>query len=392
VNLAGIIGTTTLLGALAFSSQQTLLNLWGGLTLQMEKTCRIGDWIRIDTLVGQVVTIRWRYMAIATYANETIVIPNSQVMNGRVIVIARRGEESYVWLRYLTFQVAFGHSPSRVVERLEHALAEAEIPNVARDPAPAVGCTNFNDNGVEYQVRYAIIDPAEYWRTDSAIRVHLFAALAREGFAIPYPHRVVEMRADARPEKAQADHAARVQALRSSDLFGPLTDDERDALAPELGALLFADGDVIFHAGETADSLYLVAEGAVRVVGDKKDKRYELARLVAPAYFGEMGLLLGQPRAATVVADGEALCYRLDRRGFDAIIKARPELADALARMLAQRQAENDATVRALDADARARHAVSRASEFVRRIQQFFGLEGARGSREQRAREHAERR
>jgi CRP-like cAMP-binding protein len=105
-----------------------------------------------------------------------------------------------------------------------------------------------------------------------------------------------------------------------------------------------------------------------------------------------MGLLLGQPRAATVVADGEALCYRLDRRGFDAIIKARPELADALARMLAQRQAENDATVRALDADARARHAVSRASEFVRRIQQFFGLEGARGSREQRAREHAERR
>jgi small-conductance mechanosensitive channel/CRP-like cAMP-binding protein len=375
VNLAGMITGTALLGALALSGQQTLLNLWGGLTLQMEKTCRIGDWVRIDTVVGQVVTIRWRYMAIATISNETIVIPNAQVMNNRVTVLARRGEESYAWLRYLPFQLAFAHTPSKVIERLEHALAEAEIANVVRDPPPQIACTNYNENGVEYTVRYGLVDPAEYWRTDSAIRAHLFAAIAREGFTIPYPQRVVEMRADARPEQAQADRAARLRALRSSDLFGPLTDEERDALAAELTPLLFADGDVIFHSGEKAESLYLVAEGAVRVVNENKDRRYELARLVAPAYFGEMGLLLGQPRAATVVADGEALCYRLDKRGFDAIIQARPELADALARMLVQRQAANDATVRALDADARARHAVSRASEFVRKIQQFFGLD-----------------
>ena len=46
-----------------------------------------------------------------------------------------------------------------------------------------------------------------------------------------------------------------------------------------------------------------------------------VATLRAPAYFGEGGLLLGQPRAATVVAVGDAVCYRLDKKGFDAIIQ-----------------------------------------------------------------------
>jgi len=149
------------------------------------------------------------------------------------------------------------------------------------------------------------------------------------------------------------------------------------ALTPTLAACLYAGGDVIFHAGEKADSLYLLTRGEVRVVGDDRGNRYELARLTAPSYFGEMGLLLGQPRIATVIADGEAMCYRLDRRGFDTVMQARPELAETLAKVLAKRQAENDATVKALDADARARHASNRTSDLVRKIQQFFLLDPA---------------
>ena len=79
VNLAGLITTSAVVtGALAFSAQETLGNLWGGIAIQLEKTCRIGDWVRIDTVTGQVVSIRWRYMAIATITNETIVIPNAR--------------------------------------------------------------------------------------------------------------------------------------------------------------------------------------------------------------------------------------------------------------------------------------------------------------------------
>ena len=379
VNLAGLITTSAVItGALAFSAQSTLGNLWGGISLQVEKTCRIGDWVRIDNLIGQVVSIRWRYTAIATNQNETIIIPNSMVMNNRITLLARRGEEAQHWVRYVPFDLEFDHSPARVTSVLEKAFLDAEIPNVGRDPAPRIGCTGFRESGMEYAVEYRIIDPSRFWQTDSTIRAHVFAAIARAGLGIPFPRRVVEMRADQRPERAQHEHARRLAVLASSDLFGPLTEDERASLAPALDPYLYAGGDVVFRTGETADSLYLLAEGALRVVSEDKGHRHELARLVAPAYFGEMGLLLGQPRAATVLVDGEALCYRLNKQGFDAILQARPELADTLARMLAQRQAENDATFRALDAEAQARHAGTRATDLVRRIRYFFGLEAPR--------------
>ena len=136
-------------------------------------------------------------------------------------------------------------------------------------------------------------------------------------------------------------------------------------------------GDTVCRAGEPADSLYLLARGRVDIVGtDAAGQPHRFATLDAPAYFGEMGLLLGQPRAATVVAIGETLCYRLDKRGFDGIIRARPALAGMLAKVLAERQAANDATLQALDAEARARHGVGRAKDLLNRIQQFFGLAG----------------
>lgn len=379
VNLAGLITTSAVItGALAFSAQETLGNLWGGIALQVEKTCRIGDWVRVDKITGQVVSIRWRCMHIATNRNETIVIPNSAVMKNRITVIGRRGEETHPWVRYLPFTLDFDHSPAKVIEVLEKAFHEAEIAYVGRDPTPRVGCSGFRDHGVEYAVAYQLLEPSLYWRADSNIRVHLFAALARAGIGVPYPRSLMEIRDDVRPEMASQEQSRRMSVLAANELFASLTGDERAALAGALQYCLYAPNDVVFRAGETADSLYLVAEGAVRVVNEDKGERRELAMLAAPAYFGEMGLLLGQPRAATVLAAGETLCYRLDRQGFDAVIKARPELADALARVLAKRQAENDATLKALDADTRNRHAVGRAVELVQRIRHFFGVDAPR--------------
>jgi CRP-like cAMP-binding protein len=144
-------------------------------------------------------------------------------------------------------------------------------------------------------------------------------------------------------------------------------------------------GEHIFDAGENADSLYLLAEGRVEIVRERgAGGRVKLATLEAPAYFGEMGLLLGQPRIATVVAKGDVLCYRLDKRGFDSILRARPVIIEALARVLTERQAENDATLQALDAATRAQQTVSRTRELMRKIQHFFGLARGQGDVEPR--------
>jgi small-conductance mechanosensitive channel/CRP-like cAMP-binding protein len=377
VNLAGLITTSAVVsGALAFSAKETLSNLWGGIAIQLEKTCRIGDWVKIDTVTGQVVSIRWRYMAIATITNETIVIPNSTVMKNRITVVARRGEERTSWRRHVPFEVEFDHPPARVIVQVEKELANAQIPNVARTPAPMVGCVAFKDSGIEYAVSYDLIDAGEYWITDSRIRAHIYAALMRQGFVISFPRRIVEVRHDERPGAARREIEHRITALASMDLFASLTDAERASLARELTTSPYVAGERIFEASQPADSLYLLAQGRVEIIRERAKGALpvKLATLEAPAYFGEMGLLLGQPRIATVAALDDALCYRLDKRGFDAILRSRPALAETLARILAERQAENDAKLQALDAEARAEHAVGRTRELVRRIQQFFGL------------------
>jgi len=376
VNLASLITTSALVtGALAFSAQETLGNLWGGIALQLEKTCRIGDWVRIDSITGQVVGIRWRYMAIATILNETIVIPNSMVMKNRITVVARHGDDRTTWLRHVPFAVEFDHPPARVIAQVERELAHASIPFVAPRPAPIVACISFQDSGIEYAVAYHLTEPSEYWITDSRVRAHVYAALMRQSFRISYPRRIVEVRHDERPRTAQREAAGRAQTLAAMDLFASLTDGERASLASELTTSPYVAGDRIFEAGEAADSLYVLAEGKVEIVRERpRGGAVKLASLEAPAYFGEMGLLLGQPRIATVVASGDVLCYRLDKRGFDAILQARPELAGVLARVLADRQAENDATLQALDEQARAEATVSRTQELMRRIQGFFGL------------------
>ncbi len=98
---------------------------------------------------------------------------------------------------------------------------------------------------------------------------------------------------------------------------------------------------MIARQGEAADSLFILAHGRVGVYDDSAGgtgARDHLATLEAPSYFGEMGLLTGQARGATVIAEGDVLCYRLDKAGFDAIVRARAELIEPMSKVVIARQ------------------------------------------------------
>ncbi len=380
VNLAGIVTTSAIVtGALAFSAGETLRNLWAGVSLQLENTLRLGDWVRIDDKVGQVVSIRWRSMAIATPANETFVVPNSALMKDRVVVLGRAGETPALLRRRVSFQADYEHPPAKVIQVITDALRRSEIPNVARSPAPFCICKEFQDSGILYTAVYFPLNIGLTFITDSDVLVAIYAALMRENIPIPFPQQVVEIKRRSGAEEANAERSARTAVIDQLELFGVLTQPEREAVADGLRRLPYATNDIVFRKGESADSLYILARGRVRIMDeDASGRRMSLAELSAPNHFGEMGLLTGQPRGATVMANEDVLCYSLNKAAFDAVLKARPEIADSLGHVLAHRQAENDATLKALDAETRARRAVGGALEIVRRIREFFALPGDR--------------
>jgi small-conductance mechanosensitive channel/CRP-like cAMP-binding protein len=379
VNLAGIITTSAVItGVIAFSLQETLGNLWGGIALQLDNTCRIGDWIRMEGMTGQVVGIRWRYTSIATNMGETVIIPNGQLIKNRVTVLGRRGDERIPSRRNVEFKVSYDDPPSRVIAAVADGLAHAEIRNVASQPPLVVICTAFDDSGIGYSVRYWLTDLAHDLWTDSQVRLHVAATLARHGMEMPLPQRVLIQRSAATPaERRELELDARCAALARIELFAALTDGERRALAAELVDCPYVADDVVARQGEAADSLFILAHGRIGVYDDSAGgtgARDHLATLEAPSYFGEMGLLTGQARGATLIAEGDVLCYRLDKAGFDAIVRARSELLEPMSKVVVDRQSANDAKLQALSTEARARQTSYSAAELVRRIKRFFAI------------------
>src|SRR5919106_1094736 len=185
VDLGSLVTTSAILTAvIAFAMQDTLGNVMGGLAIQFDNSVQVGDWVKVDDLTGRVRDIRWRTTLIETRNWETVLIPNSALMKGRVSILGRREGIAPAWRRQIAFMVDPGVPPARVVAIVDDEMREAAIPNVARTPAPSCVLNGFEFGNLRYQLRYFLTDFMEDDSTDSMVRVHLFATLQRHGIRV----------------------------------------------------------------------------------------------------------------------------------------------------------------------------------------------------------------
>jgi small-conductance mechanosensitive channel/CRP-like cAMP-binding protein len=376
MNVSGIVTTSAVVtAAVAFSLQETLGNLFGGLALQLDNSCGVGDWVRIDDRIGQIIGVRWRYTSVATIAGETFLIPNGFMIKNRIVVVAHRGEQVVPWRRHIYFNVDYNVPPARVVQTVTAALNASAIENVASDPRPVCLLSDLTGSSARYDVRYGIINPGTEEPTASAVRMDVFAALARAEIRLSIPeHSVHLIQQDERHAALRQEHELeqRCAALKRVDIFASLDAAELRTLAQGVHAMPFAPGDTITRQGSVAQCLFVLGEGSVDVFAEGEDgARRELAKLAAPSYFGEMGLMTGAPRTATVVALSNVICYRVDKQAFEMILLARPEIVEHISSTLAARQIANEHTLAITDTRTAT---YTRAQELLRHIRSFFGL------------------
>jgi small-conductance mechanosensitive channel/CRP-like cAMP-binding protein len=379
-NLSGLIATSAVLTlVIGVSLQDTLGNIMGGLALQMDNSIKVGDWVKVgDTINGRVSEIRWRYTAVETRNWETIIVPNSVLMKGQVMVLGRRAGQPELWRRWVWFNVDFRYQPSDVMGIVNEALQGKPIDRVATQPAPHCILMDLHESYARYAVRYWLTDIAVDDPTDSEIRTRIYFALRRAEIPLSIPGHAVFLTEDTserRAEKQSADRDRRVSALAQVDLFKAIPGEERERLAEGLRYAPFTRGEVLTKQGAEAHWLYMMVEGeaAVRVSVDGVER--EVARLKAPSFFGEMSLMTGEPRSATVVAMNDVECYRLDKSVFQETMKKRPELAEAVADILAKRKVQLAAVKEGLDAEAQARRLAAARKDLLGKIRGFFGLE-----------------
>ncbi|HEY8102112.1 MAG TPA: mechanosensitive ion channel family protein [Burkholderiaceae bacterium] len=342
LDLSGVVTTSAVItGIIAFSLQETLGNILGGLALQLDNSVRIGDWIHVDDVRGKVVEVHWRHTAVRTNNGEIVVIPNSFLMKSKVDVYST--PDMPQWRRWVRFSTGYSVPPQHVIGAIEKSLRDARIEHVATDPAPNCIVTDYRDAATHYAVRYWLNDPQSDDHVDSVVRLHIYACLQRQGhdFALARPCLDVSLTTHSeRRHNAQLEEktAQRMKILSGVSLFAVLNQEELMQIASSLREAIFTKNDVMTKQGAIANWLYLLTSGEADVWYEPEgQERRHLATLKPGMVFGEMGMMTGEPRRATVIARTDAECYRIDKESFENILLARPELAAEFALILAQR-------------------------------------------------------
>ena len=319
VDLRGIVATSAVLTAvIGFSLQDSLGNVFGGTVLQLERSIRVGDWIRTDDMEGRVASIRWRQTSIETRNGDTIVVPNGFLAKSKVTLLGRRFGGTAQRRQWVHFQVGLQHRPTRVIEIIETALRADPIPFVA--DAPPIHClvTDLKNGDGFYAVRFWLKDLTQTDLSESAVRTRIYAALGRAGLQLASPTQSILITEEkVHRERIQSQEMdQRLTLLQKVDLFRALSDEELREIANNLINAPFVRGEAMTRQGAQANWLYLLSEGEGEVRVANEGMTQTVATLRAGDYFGEMGLMTGEPRSATVVALTPVKCYRLGREAF----------------------------------------------------------------------------
>lgn len=234
-SIAGLITTSAVLTAvIGFSLQDTLGSVMGGLSLQLDKSVSVGDWITLGPgqPTGRVVEIRWRYTSIETRNWETVIIPNSQLVKSQVTILGRRTGEATLLRRHVEFFVDFRTPPTDVIAACEAALKADPVPRMASTPAPHVVFFGVRDSYGVYAVRYWLEDLSADDGTDSAVRIRIWFALRRANIQLSIPASTVFLTHETKERderKEREERQRRLAALASVDLFSGLPRDARRA-------------------------------------------------------------------------------------------------------------------------------------------------------------------
>ena len=345
---------------LGLALQDTLGNLFAGLSLQLERPFDVGDSVTVGTESGNVLQLGWRATRLETKRREVITLPNNQLAKQTVKNFSRGNEPVGVDV-FIT--VSYEAPPNRVKQVVAETLAE--VPLILASPSYRTRTWAYEELAIKYRIRFYVADYGRSNRVRDEVLTRLWYRLRRADIEIPQAPRTLQVRSPV--EKVEFPLEARLSLLSGVELFAFLNDEEREHLANSMVPRTFGAGERILEEGAAGQTFYLVVSGTVAVT---TRRGVEVTRLLRGQYFGEMSLLTGEPRSATVVAVDDAVLFELDRPGFAELFAQHPGLATQLSTILAERrlqlQAVADANMPASDHP--------EANRILARLRQIFGL------------------
>ncbi|MGH7571499.1 MAG: cyclic nucleotide-binding domain-containing protein [Gemmatimonadota bacterium] len=372
LGVTGLFTTTGVISiVIGLALQDTLANVFSGLAIQTERSFNVGDWVRFGEMEGVVSDVSWRATKLRTRQNDLVIIPNTQISND---ILINYSVPTPIHAMREEFGVHYRHPPAMVRAAIQEAADQTEA--ILKRPQLSIRTHHYGDSAITYQAKYWIKDYGDKNRIRNSFNTRIWYAFKRHGIEIPYPirdvflHQVTQetLQAEVEERKGRA-----YRYLRRLEVFDALSEEETRDLASRVRLEQYFKGETVIRQGTAGDSLYIIDNGQVEVIVSHDGRSESLAQLGPRSFFGEMALLTGEERTATVVTLVPTDFFVVDREAFRETLEKNPVIAERISEILVERKRELEEVHAALDQS----HGQSIEEEkhrILNRIRDFFGF------------------
>ncbi|MBF0145576.1 MAG: mechanosensitive ion channel [Magnetococcales bacterium] len=362
---------------IGFAVQGIILDTVSGLAIHFENTFSVGDWVLLHTragkFFGQVKEVNWRATRILTLDNTLVLVPNRTVTS----IILTNLSMTPVQVYELKFVFDFSVPVDRALRVLTSGVLNAIGPEgILETPRPEVLLGGINDLGVEYCMRYAI-QPAKIPppTAQHLVLVHVLRHIDKSGLTLAYPKRdVFTTQMPWRQKNWESRN--KVELLGKCDLFSQLPPEALEFIASQMQLIQYRVLDHVFRQGDSGDSMFILAEGLldVFVTREEPSHRVRIAQISPGGVFGEMSVLTGEERTATVTAAHNSLVGEIGKECIKDLLNQHHEFASTISRFIAERMFQTQQTL-STPREEREKIMASTSHSMLGKMKQFLGFD-----------------
>jgi small-conductance mechanosensitive channel/CRP-like cAMP-binding protein len=361
----GLLATSGVFAiVIGLALQSSLGDVFSGIVLNIERPYRVGDWVVLDsTMEGRVVETNWRSTHILTASQDLAVIPNSVIAKARLVNRSAPSRQHGITLRV---RLSPTLTPEAGRTLLEGALLSSA--HLLQTPRPTASVKDISAESMDFDLSFFIAN----LDTLDAAQNEVFDRLYRAVTAVGASFSPRFAGGADRPSAAEAKKVSVPQRLLAGvSLFATLTAEEKERLTAQMRRRDYKPGDVVVKEGTVMDALCIVSSGVIVASVQENGQTFEVTRLASGDYFGELGLLTGEPLNGEATALTKVVVYEIPKEALAPLLTARPGMVKELSESLAKRRmARRTVLDRHLHDDD---HPEGLADRFASSIRRLFG-------------------
>ncbi len=354
---------------LGFAGQSFFAGIIAGVSIQINRPYKVGDWLQVGERFAEVMEINWRSTRLRTNDAIYLDIPNNEMVSHAIVNLHY---PTVVHAMRIRVGVEYKNPPNRVKDALFRAASSAE--GVLAEPKVKIFLVDFADSAVIYEIKFYMGNHARINEINDAVRTNVWYELKRQRITIPFPIRTLHVERRA-ARTVQEDQEEARTILRDEPLFECLSDAQIDDLVKDARLNHFGRGERVIQEGAEGDSMFVLLRGAAQVSVSKNGSSIPVASLGAGDCFGEMSLLTGERRTATVRAESDCYVMEISKPVMAEVIRDSPDCLERLSELLAKRKLENEGVLK--EAASHAHHERKEReyrANFLHRLRTFFEL------------------